>query len=119
MPTLMETLHPANSPGEFDLVTLLNHDPPVAWRPSEPGDSVLGVVLRMMEANRADYTFPMLELMDSQGRVIRVRASAMVLKNKIHDLGIGPGMVIQITLTGKKVSQSSGREYRTFDVKVA
>lgn len=115
----MSALHPALSPGEFDLVTLLAHEPPIAWRPDKPGDSVIGVVLRMLEGRRSDYTFPILELMDSTGRVIRVRASAMVLKNKIADLGVGPGSIIEITLTGKKVAQKSGREYRTFDVKVA
>lgn len=119
MEEIMSILHPALAPGPFDLGVLLEHEPPITWRPKKEGDAIVGVVIRLLEGQRDTYTFPILELMNAKGQLIRVRASAMTLRNKLEDLNVKLGMVVEIVYKETKISQSSGREYRLFDVKVA
>lgn len=115
---LMHELHPTFGPDEvFDVVTLLTEAPPISWRPRDPGDFVEGVVTRMLDGRRKTYMFPILEVRPDTGALVRIRASAVTLRNKIQDLGICPGSRIRIEFKGSKTSQA-GYEYRLFDVKV-
>ncbi len=117
MNDIMSELHPALPPGPFDLRELLEHEPPITWRPKKDGEFVIGVVLREFEGSRGNYTYPIIELMNSKGRLVRVRASAKTLRSKLEELGVKPGMLIKITLVGLRESRA-GYEYRLFDVKV-
>lgn len=113
---LMSALHPALPPGDFDILALLQHEPPLDWRPTEVGDTVWGVVSTVDEGRRADYTFPILYLIDNSGALIRVRCAAVMLRNPVRDQRIGVGSVVSFRLDGKKIS-AAGREYRTFTVR--
>lgn len=117
MDEIMSQLHPALSPGPFDLATLLKLDPPQDWKPEEEGDTIMGFVHKITTATRDDYSFPVLELIDSNGLVWRVRCSSMILKNAITDLKIVPGNIVSITYDGSKKSQSSGRTYKLHTVR--
>lgn len=117
MDNLMAELHVALTAGEFNLKRLLQYAPPTDWRPDEVGQVVVGVVSRIKEDSRDDYTFPVLELIDQEGLIIRVRCSAMMLRKQILELSIGAGDVISIEFTGEKVAVTSGRTYKTFTVR--
>lgn len=117
MTDIMSALHPALQPGPFDLATLLAHKPPQDWKPLEEGDSVMGFVHKIETATRDDYSFPVMEIIDSTGLVWRVRCSSMILKNAVTDLNIGPGDIVSVRYDGTKQSQSSGRTYKLHTVR--
>lgn len=117
--TIMTHLHPAFEAGPFDLKVLLAQDPPIDWRPKEPGTSVLGVVLRIIDgSSRYVASFPIIELMTVEGTVVRIRCSSVVLRNQVDDLNPRPGQVIEFTYNGKKDSRA-GFTYGLYKVKVA
>lgn len=111
----MSLLHPKLEPGEFNLVKLLEHKPPITWRPEEVGEFIIGCVHRVLTARRRDYEFPVLEMLVGTGDVVRVNCSTVMLRNAIED--VKPGNVVRIELGEKKVSRA-GREYKTHKVQV-
>lgn len=117
MADLMSKLHPSLSPGEFDIIELLNHEPPMDWRPSEIGELIAGVVSMMDTGKRDNYTFPVMYLMTADGRLMRVRCSAMMLKKQITEQRIGTGSIVSVRYSGSAVGLASGREYRKFVVR--
>lgn len=115
MPDLMSSLHPALAPGPFDVLALLQHEPPEDWRPTV-GDVVYGVVTSIEVARRDDYTFPVIYMITKRRTLVRVRCSAVMLRKQITEQRIQVGSVMSVRFDGAKTSQA-GREYKTFTVR--
>lgn len=109
----MPQLHPLVPPGEFDLQTLLEHDPPTRWSP-EPGEGIEGDVVKIVETKAFGSTAPVLFVLLDDGQLLTIRCGGVVLKGHLQERKPAPGDRVAIRFNGMRTSQSSRREYADY-----
>jgi hypothetical protein len=109
-------LHPLVPPGPFDLAALLEHDPPTRWRP-EPGEKVVGELVRIAEKTSWGRSAPTLYMLVQPGRYVTVRASGVVLRGALEELRLHPGDPVAIKFEGMRES-ANGHMYALYRMAV-
>jgi hypothetical protein len=108
----MPQLHPLVPAGEFDLATLLEHEPPTRWQP-EPGDVVQGTVVKVEDVKAFGQTAPVLFLL-VDGAYLTVRCGGVVLRRHLEESKPRAGDLVAIGFDGMRTSQSTRREYASY-----
>lgn len=107
----METapqLHPLVPPEPFDLQALLAHEPPTRWRP-EPGEKVIGELVRVAEKTSWGRAAPTLYLLVGDERYVTVRASGVVLRGALDELKPHTGELLAVKFEGFRESAAGHR----------
>lgn len=107
--TASTQLHPLIQPGEFDLDTLLQYDPPTRWRP-EPQEKLVGELARIAEKVSFGQPAPTLYVLVEDGQYLTVRASGVVLRGALEELKPTVGERVAFKFEGFRES-AEGRRY--------
>lgn len=105
----MPQMHPLIPPGQFDLATLLDHEPPTRWRP-EPGEEIQGTVVKIETRRAFGTSSPVLFIMVDD-RYWSIRCSGVVLKSWLDREKPREGDLVAFRYLGMVASPSTGREY--------
>lgn len=116
----MPLLHPSIPEGSFDLPRLLEYEPPEHWRP-EPGDKVLGTLVKIADRSRFKVIAPTMWILvppkaydEYTHRYVVVRAAGVVLKNAVEQYRPQPGEKVAVKFVEMRTGIGSGREYRFY-----
>src|SRR4051812_23971850 len=83
-----------------DLLAELNKPEPAVWRPTEPGDSIIGVVARFGTWSGRYGDCPVVTL-DVDGAEVEVRAAHQVLQSQLERARPRIGDVLAVRYLGK------------------
>jgi hypothetical protein len=109
---------PVNAEGtDDDFAKRLDEDFAPAWIPENPGDRIVGVLLRYDEGPSA-YGPQKIAVLDTDEGPLAVWLFAAALKQKFGQLGPRPGERIAIKFEGERKSASTGFRYKSFRVAV-
>jgi hypothetical protein len=103
----------------FDLDAELAMERPRRWSPAESGELIQGRVIAVSQARRS-YTpkpIPQVTVEDTGGRIWSVLGSSVVLRSKFEEYQPAVGDRIGFRYLGERVSKSTGRTYRMFEVR--
>lgn len=103
-------LHPLVETTEFDLNALLEHDPPVRWRP-EVGERIQGSVAQIADKNAYGASAKTIFILTDDERYVVVRCGGVVLKGSFAQLRPRAGDAIALKYEGMKPTVDGQREY--------
>lgn len=109
MTTEAPFLHPLVPPGVFDLDVLLGYEPPTRWRP-EPGEKLVGELVRIAEKVSFGHPAPTLYLLVDNEQYMTVRANGVVLRGALEELRPTIGETVAFKFEGMRES-AEGRRY--------
>lgn len=108
---------------EVDLLDSIDEDDSEGWVPSEPGEGIQGVVIKVGET-RSDFSdemAPTVTIETSEGAKLRIIGYGAVLRREMLDADPHPGDLFACRYFGEKTIKKgkwAGKNYKHFGIAV-